>query len=857
MTVSTEVSREKYTGNGVTTDFDYRFRVFSADELVVTVADTTDNIRTLVMNTDYTVTGTGSRNGGKVKLVNALANNWRISIERDLPVTQETDVRNQGNFFPEVHEDAWDKLTMLIQQTWSFASLALRKPNWFAKYYDAKGNRIVNLGDPVNGQDAATKSYADAGDAASNHYADDLFKRTLRVPENFIRFLPSANSRRRQLLAFDDGGNPITVLPESGSAADVLIVLAGEDGADRIGMGLSTVHDVIGHVTPEMFGAIGNKAEDDTDAWESMLSFLLEHTSSERRIGILASRTYRTTRPLYGVSYTKLYGGGTLYYDGADITDSTVLTYSGKTNFSVENISITRNFSDPFGLWSKGAYALTLSLCADFVVDGNDIYMHTDAISVMDSDRFTIRKNKTHELGEEGIAVRRSRNWLVEDNDIYHHNGDGILIKTGNADTHDGNIINNRLYDGIGSPGTAGGQVGGGITLNDEVIGGGSTSSFHRLVVDGNHCYNVSYGIAFTNITDLTITNNLVSDIKRFGIIIDPVIFNNPNKNPVGRINVANNIVRNTVQAGILFVGTNDIHVGDVNIQGNLTDTCGTSTASQYPSIGAQFATVTGNTVLNSRVSLQVDSCVTTGNRLINSTFTASESNSVWVKIINSGVFSGNYIEDSKYGHIRFSSVKNLSFSANSIKLASTFAGLYVDTVSDGSSVKFSGNSYDCTYATVTRYNVGAETIKQIQLTTAESGKKSRAYFDGTFPNIPAVVGDEFINSFAPAGAARRYVCTESGTPGVYSPVEWNVITVSTGAADRTISNGQTLRINANYAGMSSASACIGAKFNQNPLGVDMTASVTEAGTVTFVLTNRTGNDKTFPGLVLTAYCHS
>ena len=88
MTVSTEVSRGEYTGNGVTTDFDYRFRVFSADELVVTVADTTENIRTLVLNTDYTVTGAGSRNGGKVKLSSALANNWRIGIERELPVTR-------------------------------------------------------------------------------------------------------------------------------------------------------------------------------------------------------------------------------------------------------------------------------------------------------------------------------------------------------------------------------------------------------------------------------------------------------------------------------------------------------------------------------------------------------------------------------------------------------------------------------------------------------------------------------------------------------------------------------------------------------------------------------------------------
>ena len=34
-----------------------------------------------------------------------------------LPVVQETDLRNQGKFFAEVHEDAFDYLTMLIQKS--------------------------------------------------------------------------------------------------------------------------------------------------------------------------------------------------------------------------------------------------------------------------------------------------------------------------------------------------------------------------------------------------------------------------------------------------------------------------------------------------------------------------------------------------------------------------------------------------------------------------------------------------------------------------------------------------------------------------------------------------------------------
>lgn len=252
MTVSTEISREEYTGNGVTTDFDYRFRVFSADELVVSVADTTENISTLVLNTDYTVTGSGSRTGGKVKLVNPLANAWRISIERDLPVTQETDVRNQGNFFPEVHEDAWDKLTMLIQQAFNGLSLALKKPTWLAKYYDAKGNRIINLGSPINSHDAANKTYVDSSVAGSIGHADDLFKRTIRVPENYVEQLPTVAGRRGRLFAWDNVGRPIAVHAETDDGTQLEIDLAGADGFKFVGQ--CPDFDTLRLIAPERAG---------------------------------------------------------------------------------------------------------------------------------------------------------------------------------------------------------------------------------------------------------------------------------------------------------------------------------------------------------------------------------------------------------------------------------------------------------------------------------------------------------------------------------------------------------------------------------------------------------------------------
>ncbi|HDP9519106.1 TPA: phage tail protein, partial [Escherichia coli] len=246
MTVSTEVDHNEYTGNGVTTTFPYTFRIFQKSDLVVQVIDLDENITVLVLDTDYTVTGAGGYNGGNVILSKALANDYQISISRELPVTQETDLRNQGKFFAEVHEDAFDKLTMLIQQVRSWFSLALRKPSFVANYYDALNNYIRNLRDPSKPQDAATKNYVDT--LLSTNLGN-----TLRVQEQ-IPQLPDAATRANKIPAFDNGGNPIVVLPPSGSASDVLIELAKPTGASLIGgiaMELDTQAELTTNTTVE------------------------------------------------------------------------------------------------------------------------------------------------------------------------------------------------------------------------------------------------------------------------------------------------------------------------------------------------------------------------------------------------------------------------------------------------------------------------------------------------------------------------------------------------------------------------------------------------------------------------------
>ncbi|HBR2052478.1 TPA: hypothetical protein L9M74_003294 [Klebsiella pneumoniae] len=209
MTVSTQVSRNEYTGNGATTQYDFTFRILDKSHLLVQTLDTSESIVTLTLGTDYTVTGVNRYNGGKVVLTSALPVGYKISIERSTPVTQESSIRNQGGFLPEIHEDAFDKLTMIIQRMYGWWSgLALKKPSWLANYYDAMNNRIRNLRDPALAQDAATKSYVDSSDSDLQHQITSNFNRSLRVPDSYISQLPSAEDRAWKGLGFDGAGQP-------------------------------------------------------------------------------------------------------------------------------------------------------------------------------------------------------------------------------------------------------------------------------------------------------------------------------------------------------------------------------------------------------------------------------------------------------------------------------------------------------------------------------------------------------------------------------------------------------------------------------------------------------------------------
>lgn len=119
-------NRTDAVGNGTTPDYDYSFIIEDEAHLLVTVRSPEGVESKLTLTTDYTVDGVGDVGGGQISLVDDgqtwldddgnLEDEWAITIRRVRPLTQETDIRNQGDFYPESHEDQFDALVEIDQQ---------------------------------------------------------------------------------------------------------------------------------------------------------------------------------------------------------------------------------------------------------------------------------------------------------------------------------------------------------------------------------------------------------------------------------------------------------------------------------------------------------------------------------------------------------------------------------------------------------------------------------------------------------------------------------------------------------------------------------------------------------------------
>ncbi|WP_312252714.1 hypothetical protein [Stenotrophomonas sp.] len=150
MTVPAYTGPNTSIANGVTVLFPYSFRVLEASHLLVTVNGV---VRTL--NVHYTVSGVGVPGGGNVTFVDPPAANAKVVLYRSMPFTRVINYENLGDLLAQTLNEDQDAPVMMIQQLAASSMQIILDPEGSGELvWDAKGSRIIRVGDATKDTDA-------------------------------------------------------------------------------------------------------------------------------------------------------------------------------------------------------------------------------------------------------------------------------------------------------------------------------------------------------------------------------------------------------------------------------------------------------------------------------------------------------------------------------------------------------------------------------------------------------------------------------------------------------------------------------------------------------------------------------
>lgn len=121
MAITTTTRRAgPFIGNGATTVFPFNFKVFTTADLFVLRVDSGGNLSALELGTDFSATLNADQDtapGGTVTLTaGPLAATYSMIITSAVAELQQVILTNLGGFFPDVLNDVFDRLTILVQQ---------------------------------------------------------------------------------------------------------------------------------------------------------------------------------------------------------------------------------------------------------------------------------------------------------------------------------------------------------------------------------------------------------------------------------------------------------------------------------------------------------------------------------------------------------------------------------------------------------------------------------------------------------------------------------------------------------------------------------------------------------------------
>lgn len=618
MTVQTNTNVASFNGNGVTQIFPIAFKFNNDTDLVVLlVDDATGSASLLTLNSDYTVSGEGDEEGGLINVVVAPATGKRLKVTRVVDILQLTDLRNQGKFFAEIHEDALDLLTMIAQQHESGINSSLRvaesdpeparipavaqRANKILSF-DAAGNPQVVA--PVN--DSSTELRQQLADGITDGDGAALIGRAT-VAIDSISALLSAKQDASQLLevksyhggwaalltgpigggtftwvssrskADHNGGTVIDpTAPFPASWSDQTQLAAWFDSANA-GSGC-WVRVYSGTIHSEWFGAFGDATTNDTIALNALLSSAMD----KQRV------------QFYPATYSVV--GTLLLADKADVC----------VDFNNAKIVQGQTFAKLF-------HALR---CTGLTIEGGRLQGLGGAAG-----EWTTGSDSPDWNGVAGILIDECTDVLVTRNRVVDFAGTGIRWN----DSDNVRVIDNDVI-GIGSTYIAENDNGNGFAVGGPVDD--LTRRDYTFEVRDNRLSGHSFGIFANRIGSMHIQGNTITDIPgQHGIYLiesnNTTIIGNIFKEIAGQGIKTQN--ENYVGRGVAPAGgdidTVNMVIADNNINGCASGIVMLTAPMYYPH--DQFfdnVSITNNVITNCRVNdgliLQRVKGVVTGNVL-------------------------------------------------------------------------------------------------------------------------------------------------------------------------------------------------------------------------------------------------
>lgn len=163
MPVENRVNKVLYNGDGTTKNFQFSFKIFKEENIVVSIVNADGTETTKTLGSDYYVSSDDFNLGGTVTMKVAPLATEKLFIIRSIPLVQDANFRPVSGFPEEVITDGFDAGIMIDQDLQEQIDRCLRAPSFVntdytlpeaeagkALVWDKDGKIIVNSDETIN-----------------------------------------------------------------------------------------------------------------------------------------------------------------------------------------------------------------------------------------------------------------------------------------------------------------------------------------------------------------------------------------------------------------------------------------------------------------------------------------------------------------------------------------------------------------------------------------------------------------------------------------------------------------------------------------------------------------------------------